>query len=55
MKEVGVPLTAMGRAAAADRDPATGNGAVSPAATTQPIFDSFLGVGYCIPTRHALG
>lgn len=34
LKEVGVPLTAMGRAAAVDLDPPTGRGAVSPAAST---------------------
>ena len=33
LKEVGVPLTAMGRAAATDLEPPTGSGAVSPAAT----------------------
>ena len=31
LKEVGVPLTAMGRDAATDCEPATGRGAVSPA------------------------
>jgi len=37
LKEVGVPLTATGLAAATDREPATGIGAVSPAAVSPEV------------------
>lgn len=54
LKEVGVPLTAMGRAAATDRDPATGNGAASPAATPYQDSLQWFPPFSRVLTRHAL-